>query len=335
MEGRDPGITITVGAVVDWTCAWWDNLLPHGDMVDALRYAQRTVGLSARPNVAVRGGAGAYVAAMRRLSWAAPRADVVKTRDGTLLFFGEGPPPDGTWAADPRTIKRWALDDYEVSVMAASSIAQDMNHVGGDKGYGRADDAAAARGLVKYFGEGEAEAAACGVWRRAHFECEAGLAVPWIWPMARAALAAKRHGKRQGAASLRACVEGGWWTQSRLHANNIADAAFCRCGEAVGTLWHKLGVCALSQAARTGSVPLALLRLGRGSVWDPLFSRGVPARPKVPRRPKTRSWWRRCAEGAEQVATGTVFTDGASRGWFWKGARAAWAVVAVSREGEV
>ncbi len=335
MGSRDPGITVTVGAIVDWTCAWWDGLLPHDEMVDALKHAQKTVGLSARPNVAVRGGAGAFVAAMRRLAWAAPRADVVKTRDGTLLFFGEGPPPEGTWAADPRTVKRWAMDDYEISVMAASSIAQDMNHMGGGKGYGRSDEAAAARGVVRYYGEGEAEAAACGVWRRAHYECEAGLVVPWIWPMARAAQAAKRRGMRQGAASLRACVEGGWWTQSRLHARGIAASAMCRCGDDVGTMWHKLGCCSLAEAARAASVPQAILRLGKRSVWDPLFSRGVPARPKVPRRPGTRSWWRRCSDGAEQVATGTVFTDGASQGWFWKGSRAAWAAVAVDKKGVV
>ncbi len=335
MGGRDPGITVTVGAVCDWVNAWWDRLVPREDMVDALRLAHKTVGLSSRPNVAVRGGAGAYVAALRRLSWAAPRADAVRTRDGTLLFFGDGPPPDGTWAADPRTVRRWALDDYEVAVMSKSTIAQDINAVGGGRGYGRAVDTAEASGRVKYFGDAEPEAALCGVWRRAQYEAIDGLAVPWIWPVARAAVAARRHGRRQGAASLRACVEGGWWTQSRLHAGGVAPTAFCKCGDAVGTLWHKLGACRFTEQARLQAVPAAILRLGRKAVWDPLFSRGVPARPKVPKAPKTRSWWTRCADGAEQLATGIVFTDGASQGWFWRGARAAWAAVAVTEKGEV
>ncbi len=326
---------MTVGAVCDWVNAWWDRLVPREDMADALRLAHKTVGLSARPNAAVRGGAGAFIAALRRLSWAAPRADAVKTRDGTILFFGDGPPPEGAWAADPRSVKRWALDDYEVAVMSKSAVAQDINTVGGTRGYGRAVDTSEVAGVVKYFGDDEHEAALCGVWRRSQYEMVEGLAVPWIWPVARAAVAAKRHGRRQGAASLRACVEGGWWTQSRLHASGVAPTARCRCGAAVGTLWHKLGMCRLSEQVRGRAVPDAVLRLGRKAVWDPLFSRGVPARPKTPKPPKVRSWWTRCTDGAEQLATGIVFTDGASQGWFWRGSRAAWAAVSATREGVV
>ncbi len=334
MTGRDPGTTVTVGAVLDWVTAWWDVLVPRDCMSDAFRRAQQTVGLSARPNVAVRGGAGAYVAALRRLAWAAPRADVIKTRDGTMLFFGDGVPPEGTWAADPRTVRRWALDDYEAATMSASMVAQDINDVGGNKGYGRTVESPTEGGR-RHYGDTEVEAALCGVWRRAHYECVEGLTIPWIWPVARAARAAKRHGRVQGAASLRACVEGGWWTQSRLHANGVAPTSTCKCGDAVGTLWHKLGVCKLTEEARASHVPAAMMRMGKKSIWDPLFSRGVPARPKVPRPPKTRSWWTRCSTQAEQIATGTIFTDGASQGWFWRGARAAWAAVAVTEDGEV
>ncbi len=334
MSGRDLGVTVVVGAVYDWVAAWWDALVQRGCMNDAFRQAQKTVGLSARPNAAVRGGAGAYVAALRRLAWAAPRADVVKTRDGTLLFFGDGAPPEGTWPADPRTVRRWALDDYEIATVCTSMVAQDINDVGGNRGYGRAFELTA-DGEPRYYGGSDAEAALCGVWRRAHYECVDGLTVPWIWPAARAARAAKRNGRVQGAASLRACVEGGWWTQSRLHANSIAPTSRCKCGEAVGTLWHKLGACKLAEQARSSGLPAGLMRMGKKSVWDPLFSRGVAARPKVPRPPKTRSWWTRCSAQAEQLAAGTVFTDGAYQGWFWKGARAAWAAVAVTEEGEI
>ncbi len=334
MTGRDPGVTVTVGAICDWVTAWWDELVPHGCMSDALKRAQQTVGLSARPNVAVRGGAGAYVAALRRLSWAAPRADVVKTRDGTLLFFGDGPPPEGTWASDPRTVRRWALDDYEVAVMGTSMVAQDINIVGGGGGYGRAVESGVGGGQ-RYYGDTEVEAALCGVWRRAHYECAEGLLIPWVWPASRAARAARRHGRVQGAASLRACVEGGWWTQTRLHAHGVSPVFSCRCGEAAGTLWHKLGGCKFTEREREAQLPAALARMGKKSVWDPLFSRGVPARPKIPRPPKTRSWWTRCSAQAEQLATGVVFTDGACQGWFWKGARAAWAAVAVTEDGVV
>ncbi len=226
------------------------------------------------------------------------------------------------------------MDDYEIATMCTSMVAQDINEVGGSRGYGR-EHAASAEGETRYYGGSDAEAALCGVWRRAHYECVEGLAVPWIWPAARAARAARRNGRTQGAASLRACVEGGWWTQSRLHACGISPTSRCSCGEAVGTLWHKLGACKLAEQARTNGLPPGLMRMGKKSVWDPLFSRGVAARPKVPRPPRTRSWWTRCSAQAEQLATGTVFTDGAYQGWFWKGARAAWAAVAVTDDGVV
>ncbi len=283
MESCDPGLTIVVGAVCDWVKAWWDHMLDRKVMEDALRHAQKTVGISARPNAAVVGGAGSYIAALRRLGWGAPRADTICTREGQLLFFGDSAVPHGAAPADPRTIWRWAVDAYEYMILAGSLVAQEINDLSGTAGYGRAKNvaasaratvdtdgeggatttaevaqgqqeaaaAAAAAGMAaaaaqkhqtgasaassaaaavgetgpKYFGENEFEAAAAGVWRRAHFECAGGLAVPWIWPIARAARAARRRGHRQAAASLRACAEGGWWTQSRLYAKGVASSA--------------------------------------------------------------------------------------------------------------
>ncbi len=69
MDSCDPGLTIVVGAVCDWVKAWWDHMLDRKVMEDALRHAQKTVGISARPNAAVVGGAGSYIAALRRLGW--------------------------------------------------------------------------------------------------------------------------------------------------------------------------------------------------------------------------------------------------------------------------
>ncbi len=158
-----------------------------------------------------------------------------------MLFFGSGAPPAGTAAADPRTVERWATDEYEAAVVSGSLVAQDINDVGGSAGYGRAKDGASSSAQPRFFGEGEMEAEAAGVWRRAHYECVNGLAIPWIWPLARAARAARRQGRRQAAASLRSCAEGGWWTQARLFARRVAGDAYCLCGKGSGHLVPQAG----------------------------------------------------------------------------------------------
>ena len=76
-----------------------------------------------------------------------------------------------------------------------------------------------------------------------------------------------------------------------------------------------------------------MLRAGRVRVWDPLFSRCVPARPKVPPHPKDRQWTVKLQQDAEIVADNLVYTDGSAEGWHWRGARAAYSGVCYSAEG--
>ncbi len=67
---------------------------------------------------------------------------------------------------------------------------------------------------------------------------------------------------------------------------------------------------------REGRCPKWLLRKGRASVWDPLFSRGVPALPKTPGPPPDRVV-RVVVDGRPEegvTATGDVYTDGALTG---------------------
>ena len=46
--------------ILEWVIAWWDGDMDKEAMHDAWRYAIKAVGMSARPNAAVKGGAGAF-----------------------------------------------------------------------------------------------------------------------------------------------------------------------------------------------------------------------------------------------------------------------------------
>ena len=163
--------------------------------------------------------------------------------------------------------------------------------------------------------------------------------VPWFWPAEGVMRRLRRGGLRKSAASLRACMEGGWLTQRKLWAEGRADTDRCRCGQAAGTLWHKLAGCTLSEARRSiAEKPRKLAELvaqGKIHVWDPLFARGVPARPKFPPPPQASRWWKAEVEGAVEIATGDIYTDGSALGLYWKVVRAGWAVVAVDVEGRI
>ena len=337
LEQADPGLGAVTGPIMEWISAWWDTRLDRDVMHDARRFAITTVGMSGRPNAAVRGGAGAFFAALRRLGWHSPSVHTVKTRDGTTLFYGTEKPPEGTVAADPRTILRWAQDDYEIAVAVNSQVARDITDISGVRGYARAKEhePRADDGSRKAFGN-IAEEARLGIsWRRARFMVEGEVLVPWFWPITRVLQAARRKGQRAAAASVRALVEGGWWVQRRLYAAGLTRSDECRCGKAAGTLWHKLGRCELAEQARADFQHPALFKYGGIALWDPLYSRGVPARPKIPKQPKERQWWRAERAGAERHASGDVYTDGAAEGGFFRAVRAGWGAAAVSDEGMV
>ena len=337
LEQADPGRDAVTGPIMDWIMAWWDDSMDKEVMHDAWRFAIKSVGMSGRPNAAVRGGAGAFFAALRRLHWQPPSVHPIKTRDGTLLFFGEERTPEGAIAADPRTICRWARDDYAIVFGLNSQVARDISDIGGARSYARAKEEAARAedGSRKAYGATDEEARLGMSWRRARYEMEGDILVPWFWPITRTLQIARRRGHRAAAASVRALVEGGWWVQRRLYAAGLAREDTCRCGEASGTLWHKLGRCKLTEEARQTFNEPGLFRLARGSVWDPLFSRGVPARPKIPKHPTERDWWRAEKIGEVRCASGDVYTDGAAEGGFFRVVRAGWGAVAISDEGVV
>ena len=90
MEGIDPGLRVVTGPVMQWVAGWWDRLVDREIMKKAWRHAVINVGMAARPNAMVQGGAGAMMAALRRLSWTTPQPDTLRTNDGDLLYFGDG-----------------------------------------------------------------------------------------------------------------------------------------------------------------------------------------------------------------------------------------------------
>jgi ribonuclease HI len=97
---------------------------------------------------------------------------------------------------------------------------------------------------------------------------------------------------------------------------------------------HKLAGCTLAEQRRSTACPDWILRMGRAAVWDPLFSRAVPAKPKPVGKVVERTWWEAATAKQERIISGEVYTDGASKGPFWKAARAGWAVVVLDREGK-
>ena len=135
MEGVDPGVKVVVGPLMQWVDAWWDKLVQEGTMRKAWRYAVVNVGMAARPNAKVRGGAGAMMAALRRVGWSAPAPDAMRTREGIVLYFGNGHGGEGTQRTDPRSARRWMLDAYECELMRHSEVAKDINCLGGGQGH--------------------------------------------------------------------------------------------------------------------------------------------------------------------------------------------------------
>ena len=252
LEQADPGREVATGPIMDWITAWWDDSLDKDVMHDAWRFAIMSVGMCGRPNAAVRGGAGAFFAALRRLHWTSPSVHSSRTRDGTILFYGAERAPEGAITADPRTICRWAQDDYEIASGLNSQVARDISDIGGVRGYARANEEAplAGDGSRRAYGTTGEEARLGMSWRRARYEMEGDILIPWFWPITRTLMIARRKGNRAAAASVRALVEGRWWVQRKLYAAGLAKSDVCRCGAASGTSWHKLGRCQLAEEER-------------------------------------------------------------------------------------
>ena len=339
LESSDVRQAVTLKTVMAWVSALWEELVELEVMQLAWKHACACRSTDAGKSTGALAGAAAYLAALQQIGWQSPSVHSVRTRHGHILYFGRGPAPEGAHSVDPAFIKVIASDEYESSVLANSKLAEDIADLSGMHGYPRDDSHARAvdadnqedhqRGERDL----EEEARVVAIWRRGRFEHSENGPIPWLWPSKAVMRAARRHGLQKEAASVRALVEGGWPTQFKLFCQRQAEHMMCSCGAAVGTLRHKLSECSLTEELRQRVCPEWLLKSARRGGFDPLFTRGVPARPKPPGVPCKLEWSESVDGEPIHLATGDIYTDGSSKGQHWRARRGGWAVVALDGAG--
>ncbi len=152
-----------------------------------------------------------------------------------------------------------------------------------------------------------------------------GAYIPWLEPAVRFARAGRRRG---GAAYRSACalLEGGWWTPWRKYVDGMTEHPTCRCGKAIGCMWHQLSECRHVQAQRQEHGAVDMFLDADTQYWNPLYSRGVALRPCMPPDP--------IAvhndfgdEAIPRKVIGRVYTDGSLKGLCRRTLRAGWAFV--------
>ena len=347
LESMDAGEVLVTKAIMAWVDGLWDQLVEPGVMQRAWQYACAHNLLEDRRARGSVAGAAAYLESVEKLGWTTPSFDSLKTRQGIILYLGNGPAPCGAHAADPTLVRRFVGDEYEQQAMLSSTVGKDLADLSGLRGYPW-DEEQASTGVLTLDSVAErqqsqfdlqASAAeeerrrAATLWRRGRFEHSGDGPIPWLWPIRVAMKAAKRAGLHAAAASIRAMAEGGWPTQFRLKCQRNAEHAWCSCKRAVGTLKHKLVQCPLSEELRQQHCPEWLLQSCMREPWNPLFSRGVPARPRAAPLPSDAQWEEKSSRDQQCVATGDIYTDGSSVGAFWRARRGGWAAVALDNRG--
>ena len=341
LEEADVSLTVAIKTVMSWVCGAWDGLIEDAVLQRAWKQACIS-NITAGKRRGALTGAAAYVTALHQLGWSAPSVHSVRTRMGHILYFGSETVPSGAYSADPSFIKIVAKEDYECIALASSTLAKDLADLSGLRGYPKDDRhaQAALRDIEAAGGDDllpgtrvEAETRAAAVWRRGRFEHSIDGPLPWLWPIRAVMQAARRLGLHKEAASTRALADGGWPTQFRLRCHGHAEHILCACRQAVGTLRHKLGNCSLSKELRDSECPEWLRSCCQRDAWDPLFTRGVPARPKAPKVPSDIEWLEAEVPGPVCAATGDVYTDGSAKGLWWIARRGGWAVVALDSAG--
>ena len=254
-----------------------------------------------------------------------------------MLHFGSEQTPTGSYSAEPRFIRKIAKDDFEAVAMSASTVAKDISDLRGLRGYPcgermaqKAMESLSNNDVDAEIGRSDdAEVHAATLWRRGRFEHADGVPIPWLWPVRKVLKALRKRALSGVAASVRALVEGGWPTQFKLFCHGCAAHSMCACARAVGTLRHKLGACPLNSGVRAEYCPVWLQKVHEKECWHPLFSRGVPIRPKSAVAPREVSWL--VTAGASDAGSQIVdlYSDGSAKGCHWRAMRGGWSVVAL------
>ena len=335
VTGSDPSEKYVVGPIKLWVQAIWDGVMEKRDAEDAWKYAIKDVAMARRPHERIIGGAGALHGAILRLGWSMPSYTSFRTNDGTLLTIEEGSAGrEGVHYVDPFTIEKWAEDDLINALARNSQVAYDINDLAGARGYGRECPVGMRQEEnQQFYGESHRQREMALMWRRGVYQTVEDMVTPWLLPARRFFKQATRRGVgHKIMASFRSMIEGGWFTQTRLAAAGIAADGRCSCEQGLGTLWHKLSACPHTEALREQHCPASIRKKAMVRLWDPLFTRGVPAAPKIPKTPKGGIYW----TGKEPSAVeGVIYSDGACSGHWGRVKRAGTALVQVDGEGKL
>ena len=161
------------------------------------------------------------------------------------------------------------------------------------------------------------------------YEMLDGRAIPWFEPAASVVNAQRSKGMAPSVlASVASLLEGGWWTQASLFAAGLADDPFCRlCHTAVGDLPHRMFWCPHRKNVMESKCPQTLEDQAAKEPENPLFTVGVPIRPRCPCPPPACEAWIGTPPRDGAAVRGVAYTDGALRGTVPKARRGGWAFV--------
>ena len=252
MRSCEPAYSVILAPLRAWWKALWRNSLPRSTMEAAFHGAAdaaQQAGHLVHSNVA--GGAGAYLSSLKRIGWQAQDISSIITEKGCSMRLGVN--------CDPKMLLRLASTALERKLAIESGLSAQLSSLQVADGYHRASSQAS--GFVPMGKLPGLEQQAMAEWW-AQFQHDQGRLIPWLRPAVDALRTAKRRGVEECAtASFISLIEGGWWTQSRLHHNSLAADPLCKCcGKEHGTLWHR--VARLCGANQTDSPASAIVDVG-------------------------------------------------------------------------
>ena len=320
MWNCEPAYATVLAPLKAWWKACWRGSLPMQVLEAALQGAAAAVEMSGRlEHSNVSGGAGAYLSSLKRIGWHARGSNAVVTEQSIILTLGGN--------CDPKMLLRLASAALGKKLAQDSSLSATLSSVEVADGYHRASSQASAFQPLGVLPGLKAKAAAA--WQ-SQYQRHGERLIPWLRPAADALRAAEKRGVGEAVRrSFISLIEGGWWTQARLHHQGLATDPFCRkCGVVHGTLWHRAANLCTNEEAAT-PIP-GIVEEGKRRWWDPLFSRGVPAMPLLPTPPSEYVWFFP-ETAADVLITGDVYTDGALKGMLPEARRSGWAFAKMGR----
>ena len=373
IHGDDPAVDIVVPAIRAWAEAMFTGRPGIRVMVSAWHGAHRNIGGPGLQQAAVRGASSAFLAAVARVGWTSTAPHLVTTIDGSCIDLMTTAPrivrkwaeDDWTTAAAARSRVAEEINDltgtmgYGVGLEGATKGGALLGHCG-DAMKLREEALGGTRlklkgKLVPWFepltilvksakkakegiGDGlrSAVALAEGGWRTQLHLCAEGKAPhPYCCSCGPFVMEANTEGQgasreEEGAWSMREALGHIDWGEDRM--------AEAQAGCKVGTVVHRLVLCARNKEVHGKAAQETIKKMRNWfseNPWDPLWWRGVPAAPKIPRRPSFEEYVLRRSTSVELIASGRAYTDGACKGLMRRTKRAGWGACSASEEGEI